>query len=109
PGGHGLGRAECIFEVGETRSDGGTVRALILWSERESANLGVRALARGTEALLERSFSGIETSAQSFGNGDAPTRIGNLRGQAKRLMTPKDELVEWVRTFDLVVDTRAGD
>jgi colanic acid/amylovoran biosynthesis protein len=85
------------------------VRALILWAEPESTNLGVRALARGTERLLELAFGEVVTATQGFGPGDAPARIGTWRGQLKRLASRHDELVDWVRGFDIVVDTRAGD
>lgn len=85
------------------------MRALILWAEPESRNLGVRALARGTTRLLERAVGDVTTAAQGFGPGDAPVRIGTWQGQLKRLGSPKDELVDWVRGFDVVVDTRAGD
>jgi colanic acid/amylovoran biosynthesis protein len=91
------------------RNDVHVMRALILWAEPESTNLGVRTLAAGTTRLLERAFPGIETEAQGFGAGDAPVRIGAWRGQVKRLFTPHDGLVDWVKRFDLIVDTRGGD
>jgi polysaccharide pyruvyl transferase WcaK-like protein len=85
------------------------MRALILWAEPASTNLGVRTLAEGTRSLLERSFPGIECEYQGFGPGAAPVRIGAWKAQAKRLASPRDELVEWVKRFDVVVDTRGGD
>ena len=85
------------------------MKGLILWAEPESKNLGVRALADGTQRLLETTFGDIQVSFQGFGGGDAPVRIGQPRAQLRRLARPHDELVDWVRTFDIVVDTRAGD
>lgn len=85
------------------------MRALILWAEPASTNLGVRALAEGTAQLLEQAFAGCQVEYQGNGPGDAPVRIGSSRAQAKRLLTWRNELVDYVRTFDLVVDTRAGD
>jgi colanic acid/amylovoran biosynthesis protein len=86
-----------------------SVRALILWAEPASTNLGVRALADGTSQLLHQAFSGCEVEYQGNGPGDAPVRIGSSRAQARRLMAWQNDLVDYVRTFDLVVDTRAGD
>jgi len=85
------------------------LKALILWAEPQSKNLGVRVLAEGSQALLERVYPAVEVSYQGFGAGDAPVRIGLPRSQLRRLVSRQDELVDWVRTFDLVVDTRAGD
>ena len=86
------------------------MRALILWSNPTSTNLGVQALAAGTAALLIRTFGEtVDPSYQGYGPGDAPVRIGDPWRLARRLATPGDELIDWVRTFDVVVDTRAGD
>lgn len=85
------------------------MKGLILWAEPASKNLGVRALADGTQRLLETTFGDIDVSFQGFGGGDAPVRIGQPRAQMRRLAGGHGELVDWVRTFDVVVDTRAGD
>ena len=85
------------------------MKALVLWAESASTNLGVRALAEGTGKLIGRSFPGVLLESQGFGPGDAPVRIGAPRPQLQRLLTPHDELVDWVHQFDLVVDTGAGD
>ena len=85
------------------------MKALVLWAEQHSANLGVRALGQGSAALLERVWPGIEVEFQGFGPGAAPIRIGNPRTLARHFLARRSELVDWIRTFDLVVDTRAGD
>lgn len=85
------------------------MRALVLWANGTSPNLGVRALGAGTEALLKRLDPGVEVLHQGYGPGDAPTRIGALRPQIRRLIHDADGLVDWVRSFDIVIDTRAGD
>lgn len=85
------------------------MRALILWAEPASTNLGVRALADGTAHLLDQAFDGCDVEYQGNGPGDAPVRIGSSRAQAKRLLAWRNDLVDYVKTFDLVVDTRAGD
>lgn len=91
------------------RNDADAMRALILWAEPASTNLGVRALARGTQSLLEQALPGIVTANQGFGPGDAPARIGSWKSQLKRLISRHDEVIEWVRGFDVIVDTRGGD
>ena len=85
------------------------MRALILWSNPTSTNLGVRALAAGSASRVERAVGPAAVAFQGFGPGDAPVRIGDGRRLARRLVTPRDELIDWLRGFDLVVDTRAGD
>lgn len=84
-------------------------RVLILWAEPDSANLGVRALSEGAAHLVRRAFPEAEVLFQGFGPGDSPTRIGSPRAQLRRLVTPRGPLMDWLRTLDLVVDTRAGD
>lgn len=85
------------------------MKALVLWANGTSSNLGVRALGAGTEALLRRVDPEVEVLHQGYGLGDAPTRIGASRSQLRRLIRDTDGLVDWVRTFDMVIDTRAGD
>lgn len=92
-------------EVGRPRDP----RVLILWSEPGSPNLGVRALAAGTTALVRSVWPDAELAYQGYGPGDAPCRIGDPRRLARRFGRRHDEFVAWLRGFDLVVDTRAGD
>lgn len=85
------------------------MRALVLWADPYSSNLGVRALGAGTEALMRRIDPSVEIRHQGFGPGDAPVRIGSPRRQARRLLRDTEGLVDWVQGFDVVLDTRAGD
>lgn len=85
------------------------MKALVLWAEPRSTNLGVRALAEGTSELLAQAYGDVDVAFQGFGAGDAPVRIGSLRPQVRRLLSRSNELIDWVRGFDVVVDTRAGD
>jgi colanic acid/amylovoran biosynthesis protein len=85
------------------------MRALILWGSNASSNLGVRALGAGTEALLRQVDPEVEVKHQSYGPGDAPVRIGVARKQVRRLIRDTDGLTDWVRGFDVVLDTRGGD
>lgn len=81
----------------------------MLWADHQSTNLGVRVLADGTTALARRAWGEVDVASQGYGPGDAPTRIGYWRGYPRRFVNRSDELVEWVRSFDVVIDTRAGD
>lgn len=85
------------------------MRALVLWGNQASPNLGVRALGEGVEALLRRADPSCEVRHQGYGPGDAPVRIGSWRTQLKRLVRDQDGITDWVRGFDLVLDTRSGD
>lgn len=86
------------------------MRALILWAEPASTNLGVNVLAAGTAALARRAF-GPQTEClhQGYGPGDAPRPLGRNSRLAVRIARPRDAVADWLRTFDLVLDTRAGD
>lgn len=85
------------------------MKALILWSDDRSTNLGVRVLGAGTAALLETAFPGIETTQVSYGLDTAPMRVGDWRALVKERVTKKHGLLDWLGGFDLAVDTRAGD
>ncbi|SDD56764.1 polysaccharide pyruvyl transferase family protein [Auraticoccus monumenti] len=83
-------------------------RVLILWAEPGSTNLGVRVLAQGTAALARQALGEIEVEHQGYGPGDSPVALGSQKRMAARLVRP-DAVIEWLRGFDLVLDTRAGD
>ena len=84
-------------------------RVLLLWAAPTSTNLGVRALAEGTAALVRRVAPDAELLSQSYGQGSAPVNIGVGRTLARELALDSRGLRSWVKGFDLVVDTRAGD
>ena len=84
-------------------------RVLVLWASPTSANLGVRALAEGTAALVRRAFPDAEVETQSYGQGTAPANIGVGRSLAREFALDSRGLRSWIKEFDLVVDTRAGD
>lgn len=85
------------------------MKALVLWSEPHSRNLGVRALSEGTAALLRSVDPGIDVRFQGYGPGDSPVRIGDPKHLAKQLVYGSAVLRDWLRSFDVVIDTRAGD
>ncbi|WP_375433328.1 polysaccharide pyruvyl transferase family protein [uncultured Friedmanniella sp.] len=85
------------------------MRALVLWADDTSPNLGVQALAAGSAALVQRAYPGAELSFLSYGRGEAPVKVGDPRALGKEMVTGRAGLKGWLRGFDLVVDTRAGD
>jgi len=85
------------------------VRALVLWADDRSPNLGVRALAHGSAALVRRAFPDAEVDLQNFGKGAAPVPIGGWRPLVREHVTGRHGLREWLSGYDLVVDTRSGD
>lgn len=84
------------------------MKVLVLWGDAHSTNLGVQALGGGTAALVQRVWPGADVRFQSYGAGDAPARIGDPKRLAEALVRG-GPLKDWMRSFDLVVDTRAGD
>jgi polysaccharide pyruvyl transferase WcaK-like protein len=85
------------------------MKALVLWGETHSTNLGVQALGQGTAALAERVWPGVDVRFQGYGPGDAPTRIASTRLLAKQRVMRHSDLRDWVKTFDVALDTRGGD
>ena len=85
------------------------VKALVLWADDRSPNLGVRVLAAGSAALLERSWPGIEVEFQNFGQRRRELPLGRLRSLARERLTGERGTLDWLGGFDIVLDTRAGD
>lgn len=85
------------------------MRALVAWADETSRNLGVRALAQGSRALLERVWPDAEVDCQNFGRGPAPMPLGRARGMVRERVTGRRGLLEWLSGYDVVMDTRSGD
>lgn len=86
------------------------MRALLLWADDESPNLGVRVLSAGTRRLLNDVWPGIQVDAflRGFPEGPAPLRLGykNLAHGIARRSAPASG---WFAGYDVVVDTGGGD
>lgn len=87
----------------------GPKRVLVLWSDSASTNLGVQALAEGSKQLILSAFPDCELAYLSYS-----TDIDkSLRPGAKNLLLASigfnTRLLDWLASFDLVVDTGAGD
>ena len=85
------------------------MRALVAWADDTSRNLGVRALAQGSQALLERVWPDAHVDYQNFGRGAAPMPLGRARGMVKERVTARRGLLDWLSGYDIVMDTRSGD
>lgn len=85
------------------------MEALVLWSDDRSANLGVRALGQGTAALIRTCWPQAGVTFHNYGSGVAPVRVGDLKAALRERVTGAGGLLPWLRQFDVVVDTRAGD
>lgn len=84
-------------------------RVLLLWASPTTTNLGVRALSEGTAALVKRVAPNATVLSQNYGDGEAPVNICMGRSLVREFALNSKGLRSWVKSFDLVVDTRAGD
>jgi polysaccharide pyruvyl transferase WcaK-like protein len=85
------------------------MRVLILWADERSANLGVRALAQGT-ATMAREVWGNEITIDFqdlAANADGFTVSMELI--KKDIRQRKGPIKAWLRQYDRVIDTGAGD
>lgn len=81
-------------------------RVLILWADKHSANLGVRALAEGAAAVAADVWPGAEIVMQDF----APNQDGFSLGRRAMIGELRSrEITRWLDQFDVVLDTGAGD
>lgn len=84
-------------------------KVLVLWAEGTSTNLGVRVLGEGTRALAHAAWPGAEVEFQSYGSGSAPINIAGTRTLAREFVLNSRGGRTWLQSFDLVIDTGAGD
>lgn len=85
------------------------MKVLVLWADDRSTNLGVRVLASGTAEVVRRVWPDAEVSFLSWGNSQAPMRVGSWKALVRERVQNRNGLKAWIRRYDLVVDTRAGD
>ncbi len=85
------------------------MRVLVLWADNRSANLGVRVLAQGASELIRAAF-GPETEIvlQDFAGSESGIAI-TPASLGAGLTSRRAPLARFVDSFDLVVDTGAGD
>lgn len=85
------------------------MRVLVLWATETSPNLGVRVLAAGTAALVHRVWPLAEITFHNYGEREPHLPIGRLRSLFWERVFGRRGMQDWLRGFDLVVDTRSGD
>jgi len=85
------------------------MKILVLWADDRSPNLGVRVLGAGTAALARRVWPDAEFVFSNYGSRTAPVRLGSTTDLLKEAVTRRGGLNRWFASFDLVLDTRAGD
>lgn len=85
------------------------MRVLVLWADDASPNLGVRALGRGTAALVHQAWPEAEITFQNYGHRAPELPFGRLRSLAAERLTSRLGMQRWLAEFSLVVDTRSGD
>lgn len=85
------------------------MRILILWADSRSPNLGVQVLAQGLKALAEEVWGNdITVDFQDYGRGDSAVGFGN-KSILKDLGRRNGPLKSKLRTYDLLIDSGAGD
>lgn len=85
------------------------LQVLVLWADDTSPNLGVRALGRGTEALVRRVWPHAEVTFQNYGHRSSHMPFGRLRSLVREQVSGRHGMQKWLSGFDLVIDTRSGD
>ena len=87
----------------------GPLQVLVLWADDSSPNLGVRALGRGTAALVRRVWPDAAITFVNYGHGSPHLPMGRLRSLVREQVTGRRGMQKWLSGFDLVIDTRSGD
>lgn len=85
------------------------MKVLVLWAHEESPNLGVAALARGSEVLLRQTWPDADVTLVNFGRRPEGFFIGSPRAMLRERVTGRHGMMRWLRQFDVVWDTRSGD
>lgn len=84
------------------------MRVLIAWANDSSVNLGVRALARGSEDLVRSVWPDAEFTYLNYGRRQ-PEVPWSPRALIRERLTGRLGMQRWLGRFDLVWDTRSGD
>ncbi|BAH53731.1 polysaccharide pyruvyl transferase family protein [Rhodococcus opacus] len=81
-------------------------RILVLWADRDSTNLGLRALAEGTESIVERRWPNAELT---FHTQDSPDTPLSKRSVLRDILRPRGPIKRELARYDAILDTGAGD
>lgn len=85
------------------------MRALVLWADEHSPNLGVRALARGSSELIRSAWPAAEVEFADFTSRPPQVPWGHVRSLVRERVTGRLGMKRWLERFDVVWDTRSGD
>jgi len=81
-------------------------RILVLWADRESTNLGLRALAEGTESIVERRWPNAELTFHTQDSDDTPL---SKRSVLRDVFRSRGPIKRELSRYDAILDTGAGD
>lgn len=85
------------------------MKALVLWADRESANLGVRVLAEGSASLIKSAWGDdVEVDFQDFGGTETGFPMGKKEILSDALQFGRP-FRRFLRSYDVIWDTGAGD
>ncbi|MHC8608823.1 polysaccharide pyruvyl transferase family protein [Paenarthrobacter ureafaciens] len=84
------------------------MKALILWADAGSPNLGVRVLAKGMEQLLRRAFPDIAVDSLADSANESGVGLSG-RHVARELYSRQGHIGNYFRQYDVVVDIGGGD
>lgn len=84
------------------------MKILILWADHRSGNLGIQALARGTEAVVRRVWPDAEVDVEVHTPGPWPRFVPALSFARAWAGADRAERARMAQ-YDLVVDTGSGD
>lgn len=85
------------------------MKVLVLWAHEASPNLGVAALARGSEVVLSAAWPDAEVTLVNFGQRPDGFFIGSPKAMLRERLTGRRGMMTWLRQFDVIWDTRSGD
>lgn len=90
------------------------MKVLVLWARMGTTNYGVQALAAGTTELVRAAFPDADIRTHGTGGpgaegNDGPSNLLRPTSLMRDLTRRPSAFGEWLRTFDFVMDTRAGD
>lgn len=97
------------YDVRVSMKGGHATRILVLWANESSPNLGVAALARGSQHLLRRAYPDAEITFANYGSRPAAIPWGQPRSLIRERVLPRHGMQNYLSQFDLVWDTRSGD
>lgn len=81
-------------------------RILVLWADRESTNLGLRALAEGTESIVQRRWPNAELTFHTQDSDDTPL---SKRSVLRDIFRSRGPIKRELSRYDAILDTGAGD